>query len=35
MQKTALLSVVDADIVALNQPDLVDATFTLRQASNE
>ena len=35
MQKTALLSVVDANIVALNQPDLVDVTLTLRQARNE
>jgi general secretion pathway protein M len=35
MQKTALLSVVDANIAALNQPDLVDATLTLRQARNE
>ena len=31
MQKTALLSVVDANIVALAQPDTVNATFTLRQ----
>ncbi|MGA7750699.1 MAG: type II secretion system protein GspM [Gallionella sp.] len=29
MQKTALLSVVDANIVALAQPDMVNATFTL------
>jgi general secretion pathway protein M len=35
MQKIALLSVVDANIVALNQPDLVDVTLTLRQAKNE
>ncbi|MFZ5524475.1 MAG: type II secretion system protein GspM [Pseudomonadota bacterium] len=35
MQRTALLYVVDANIVALNQPDLVDATFTLRQARND
>lgn len=31
MQKTARLSVVDANIVALAQPDMVNATFTLRQ----
>ncbi|MBI5430108.1 MAG: type II secretion system protein M [Nitrosomonadales bacterium] len=35
MQKTALLSVADANIVALPQPDLVDATLTLRQPKNE
>jgi general secretion pathway protein M len=35
MQKTALLSVVDANIVALAQPDLVNATVTLRQPKNE
>jgi general secretion pathway protein M len=35
MQKTALLSVVDANIVALAQPDMVNATFTLRQPSHE
>ena len=35
MQKTALLYVVDADIVALAQADMVDATLTLRQARNE
>ncbi len=35
MQKTALLSVVDASIVALAQPDMVNATFTLRQQRNE
>ena len=29
MQKTALLAVVDANIVALAQPDMVNATFTL------
>jgi general secretion pathway protein M len=34
MQKTALLSVVDANIVALAQPDMVNATFTLRQPGN-
>lgn len=31
MQKFARLSVVDANIVALAQPDTVNATFTLRQ----
>ena len=31
MQKTARLSVVDASIVALPQPDMVNATLTLRQ----
>jgi len=31
VQKTARLSVVDANIVALAQPDMVNATFTLRQ----
>lgn len=35
MQKTALLYVVDADIVALAQADQVDATLTLRQIRNE
>ncbi len=35
MQKTALLSVVDANIVALPQPDMVNGTFTLRQSSHE
>ena len=35
MQKTAMLSVVDANIVALTQADLVDVTLTLRQARNE
>lgn len=35
MQKTALLSVVDANVVALAQPDMVNATFTLRQSSHE
>ena len=35
MQKTALLSVVDANIVALAQADIVDATLTLRQQRNE
>lgn len=35
MQKTALLSVVDANIVALDKPDMVNATFTLRQPGNQ
>lgn len=35
MQKTALLSVVDANIVALAQPDMVNATLTLRQQKSE
>lgn len=35
MQKAALLYVVEAEIVALAQPGLVDATLTLRQARNE
>ena len=35
LQKTALLSVVDANIVALPQPDMINATFTLRQQRNE
>jgi len=35
MQKTALGSVVDANIVALAQPDMINATFTLRQPGNE
>jgi general secretion pathway protein M len=35
LQKTALLSVIDANIVALPQPDMVNATFTLRQPSHE
>jgi general secretion pathway protein M len=35
MQKTVLLSVVDANIVALEKPDMVNATFTLRQPTHE
>jgi general secretion pathway protein M len=35
MHSTALLSVVDANIVALAQPDLVNATLTLRQQRND
>jgi general secretion pathway protein M len=35
MQKTALLSVADANIVALAQPDMINATFTLRQQRHE
>jgi general secretion pathway protein M len=34
MQRTALLSVVDANIVALAQPDMVNATVTLRHLVN-
>ena len=35
MQRTALLSVTDADIVALPQPDKVNATLTLRRAGTD
>jgi general secretion pathway protein M len=35
MQKTTLLSVVDANIVALDKPDMVNATLTLRQQRND
>lgn len=35
MQKTALFSVADANIVALAQPDMVNATITLQQRGNE
>jgi general secretion pathway protein M len=35
MQGSALLSVVDANIIALAQPDLVNATITLRQQRND
>ncbi|MGA7595243.1 MAG: type II secretion system protein GspM [Gallionella sp.] len=35
MQKTALLLVTDADIVALAQPDKVNATITLRRAGTD
>ncbi len=35
MQKTAQLSVADANIVALAQPGMVDVTLTLRQRRNE
>lgn len=35
MQKTARLSVADANIVALAQPDMIDATLTLRKSGNE
>lgn len=35
MQKTALLSVVDANIVALAQADMVNATYTLRLPAHE
>lgn len=35
MQKTARLAVVDANIVALAQPGMIDAALTLRQRGNE
>lgn len=35
MQKTARLSVADANIVAQDKPDTVNATLTLRQPRNE
>ncbi|MEO6974943.1 MAG: type II secretion system protein GspM [Gallionella sp.] len=35
MQKTAKLSATDANIVALSQPDTINATFTLHQAAHE
>ena len=35
MQKTARLSATDANIVALDKPDMVNATFTLRQPAHE
>jgi len=35
MQKTARLSATDANIVALDKPDMVNATFTLRQQRND
>ena len=35
VQSTALLFVVDANVIALNQPDRVDVTLTLRQTGNE
>jgi general secretion pathway protein M len=35
MQKTALISVIDANLVALDQPGMVNATFTLHQQRNE
>jgi general secretion pathway protein M len=35
LQKTEMLSVVDANIVALPQSDMVNATLTLRQQRNE
>lgn len=35
MQRNALLSVNDANIVALAQPDMVDATFTLSRQRHE
>ena len=35
MQKTALLSVTEANIVAQTQPDMINASFTLRRQGNE
>jgi len=35
MQKSALLSVVDANIAALDKPDMINATFTLRQQNDQ
>lgn len=35
MQKTSMLSVTDANIVTLTQPDTVNATITLRQAGTD
>ncbi len=35
MQKNALLFVIDANIVALAQPDMINATFTLHQQRND
>ena len=35
MQKNALFSVTDANIVALAQPDMVNVTITLRQPAHE
>ena len=35
MQKTARLSIVDANIAVLAQPDMVNAIFTLRQPRND
>ena len=35
MQKSAQLSVVDANIVAQDKPGMVNATFTLRQQKND
>ena len=35
MQTNSLLSVTDANIVALDQTDMVDATVTLRQSAHE
>ena len=35
MQKTSRLTVTDAEIVALQQPDMVNATITLRQPGSE
>jgi general secretion pathway protein M len=35
MQKTSRLSATDANIVALDKPDTINATFTLRQPAHE
>ena len=35
MQKNARLSVAEASIIALDQPDMIDATITLHQQRNE
>jgi general secretion pathway protein M len=35
MQKTARISAADANIVALSQPDTINATFTLHQPAHE
>ena len=35
MQKTARISATDANIVTLDKPDMVNATFTLRQPAHE
>jgi general secretion pathway protein M len=35
MQKTARISATDANIVALSQPDTINATFTLHQPAHE
>jgi hypothetical protein len=35
MQKTAMISVADAKIVSQGQPDVIDATISLRLQRNE